>query len=109
MPQTYVWNEESSLLFSKALGSKCIREKISSVLNSSYSDNVANALTVFNDIIDAGCKIALRKKLNVKGKKIIPKKKWSDDDLQSIHKELVRKSKSYSKHPDDPVIRGSFF
>ena len=109
MPQTYVWNEESSFLFSKALGSKCTREKISSVLNYSYSDNVAKALTAFNDIIDAGRKIALRKKVNIKGKKIIPKKKWFDDDLQSLHKELVRKSGSYSKHPDDPVIGGSFF
>ena len=75
MPQSYIWNEESSFLFSKALGSKCIREKISSFLNSSYSDNVANALTAFNDITDAGCKIALRNKVNVKGKKRIPKKK----------------------------------
>ena len=75
MPQTYIWNEESSFLFSKALGSKRISEKISSFLNSSYSDNVANALTAFNDIIDAGCKIALRRKVNVKGKKKNPKEK----------------------------------
>ena len=26
-----------------------------------------------------------------------------------MHKELVRKSVSYSKYPDDPVIRGSYF
>ena len=89
---TYVWNEESSFLISKALGSKCIREKIISFFfNFSCSDNVANALTAFNDITDAGCKITFRKKINVKGKKRIPKKKWFDEDLQSLHKELARK------------------
>ena len=37
------------------------------------------------------------------------KKKWFSIKLQDLHKELVRKSVSYSKYPDDLVIWGSFF
>ena len=34
---------------------------------------------------------------------------WFDINLQALHKELVRKSVSYSKYPDDPVIWDSFY
>ena len=62
MTQSYVWNTDSPFLFSKALGYSCVKDKISSFLKSSSLDIADTVLANFNDIIETGCKLALRKR-----------------------------------------------
>ena len=45
----------------RALGSSCGKDKISSFLKNLSLDNVDTVLTKFNDIIETGCSLALRK------------------------------------------------
>ena len=75
IPPTY--NKESSFLFSKALGQLGVKQK--------WLDNVDISLNEFNDLIEAGCKIALHTKGLFKRKKKAPKKQWFDDNLQSYY------------------------
>ena len=99
---------KSPFLFSNALGSTDVKNKINVFLNSVPSDDVDDTLDVFNNIIETACSLSLRKKARPVKKKIIRRKNWFDADLQSIQKELHRKGVSYSRHPDDPIVRGSF-
>ena len=50
MPHAYVWNTELPFFCSKALGSNCGKDKISSFLKKLSLDNVDTVLTNFNDI-----------------------------------------------------------
>ena len=49
-------------LFSKALGSTDVKNKIKVFLNSVPSDDVDDTLNVFNNIIESACSLSLRKK-----------------------------------------------
>ena len=78
------------------------------VQNQKFS--TTEAVASFNDIIYTACSKSL-KKINrqKKSKRKLKSKKWFDHDLMKMRKEMLRKSSLFSKFPNYPIIRGSFF
>ena len=109
MPHSYVWNEDSSFKFMEAFSLSDISQKIDCIKKDNFSNDVNEALNKFNDIIFTACNRSLRKKTRIGLKKKTSKQKWFDNDAYVMRKELIRRSNLYSKYPNDPHIRGSFF
>ena len=73
-------------------------------------ERVDAMLESFNDIVFTACHKSLRKSVKPKNvRNRTQKKKWFDLDLSSMRKQMLYKSKQYSKYPCDPAVRGSFF
>lgn len=100
MPDVYLWQKESSLLFQQALSSDDVQQKISKFMDKAFvSPNIDKAISDqalgdFNDIIYTACSKSL-KKSSKKGKKTVDKiknQKWFDIDLARMRKKLLSKS-----------------
>ena len=115
MPTSYRWFKDSPFLFQKAFDTHEVKEQIRKFMNSSFTgDNhkllTDDAVESFNGIIYTVCEKSLKKiKHKNNSRKKTKSKKWFDFDLFKMRKELFRKSDMYSKFPNDPIIRGSFF
>ena len=109
IPIEYIWNEMSRYRYINALSSNEIHTKINQFMLEPL-ENADDALSQFNDIVYKACNISLKKKVLTKHKKKVKqKKKWFDNDLNHMRKQLISKSNLYSKYPNDPLIRGSFY
>ena len=115
MPNSYRGIKESSFIFQKAFNTDDVKAKISRFIESSFTVQNQNFLATeavdnFNDIIYTACSKSLRKiNRQRKSKKKLKSKNWFDHDLMKIRREMLRKSSLFSKFPNDPIIRGSFF
>ena len=115
-PIKYSWKSESPLLFTKALESDSIQEKINNFINyygsnknTMDSKDINNLVDNFNDIVHSACEKSIKRAKPNKSKKESRKKKWVDADISKMHNQLKMKSLAYSKHPNDPYIRGNFY
>ena len=117
LPLSYLWNSESPTLFKYALNDIEIQKKIANFMSIDFNSDILNtkgidtALSQFNQIIYSACNRSLKKKI-IKKSAIYRKpknKKWYDSDLHRMKQDLIKKGQLYSKHPCDPIIRGSFF
>lgn len=120
MPSVYKWQKDSSFKFQAAFLNPDVKHKIDSFMckyfdyTSTTSDSISSvtdeALESFNDIIYTASTKSLKKVSKGRAKhEKCKRKKWFDSDLAKMRRELLRKSKLYSKFPNNPYIRGSFF
>ena len=113
MPTSYKWVKDSPFLFQKALESEEAKQMIRNFMELSFicDDEMLStdqAVDNFNNIIYAACSKSL-KKVKISAKRKSKPKKWFDHDLFKMRKECLRKSALYSRYPNDPIVRGSFF
>ena len=115
MPNSYRWIKVSSFIFQKAFNTDDVKEKISIFMESSFivqnqKFSTTEAVDSFNDIIYTACSKSLKKiNMQKKSKRKLKSKKLFDHDLMKMRREMLRKSSLFSKFPNDPIIRGSFF
>ena len=113
MPNSYKWFKDSPFLFQKAFDTDDVKQMVRKFMESSFViDNdvlsTDQAVENFNSIIYTACSKSLKQSKNVSNRKS-KNKKWFDYDLFKMRRECLRKSALYSRYPNDPTIRGSFF
>ena len=87
MPDKFIWNDKSQLLFEAALNSYNIKLKIKYLKEKGYNnEDVDTAVSDFNNILLQAAEMSLRKKKSNSSKKKKRKshKKWFDNDLLKI-------------------------
>ena len=113
MPKSYKWFKDSPFLFQRAFDTDDVKQLVRKFMESSFAiDNdvlsIDQAVENFNSIIYTACSKSLKQSKGVSNRKC-KSKKWFDYDLFKMRRECIRKSALYSRYPNDPTIRGSFF
>jgi hypothetical protein len=108
MPSAWQWKDASCIDFKLAFQSIEVKNKLDSFHSDSFTcvDDMVDKL---NNIIYTVCNTCLKRKSPVKTKRKVAKKKWFDSDLNTMRKELIRRSLLYSKDPYNQRLKGSFF
>lgn len=109
-PEQFKWDNFSSQLFSEALNSEEINNKLEDFLERQINNisEINELVTDFSQILISAANKSLRKKTFKKGK-VNKNRKWFDLDLIKMRKTLDTKGKLLAKHPNDPLVRGNFF
>ena len=116
MPNSYKWFKDSTYLFQKAFDTDEVKQMVIKFMDSPFVvDNdvlsTDQAVNNFNSIIYTACSKSLKQVKGVSNRKF-KNKKWFDYDhdyLIKMRRECLRKGALYSRYPNDPAIRGSFF
>ena len=106
----FIWSDDSHSVFQQALGSHEIQQRFENFLNLNLDnqesiDNASNELT---DIITTAANKCLKKHRKIKKKKV-KHKKWFDLTLNNMRNNLISYSKTYSKYPNDPSVKGHYY
>ncbi len=104
-PRKILWDNLSSVKFISALESELVQRESNDFINSNHGESDLAALQ-FQNIMHMAAKIGL--KFNKPNKNNKPKhKKWFDQTLQHMRRDLDSLSALLSRFPRDPVIRGN--
>ena len=94
----------------------CVQVKIKDFKNKMYThDDIDAAVTDLNEIFITAAELSLKKKVYKHSnytsalKKKVKKKKWYDQELYELKRNLDNKCKLLQRYNHDPYIRGSFF
>ena len=109
MPGSWHWKESSYFDFQLA----CMSNDVKGLINNfkSVTFNSIDEMTEsLGNIIYNICDKSLKKQTpNRKKKKKLHHKKWFDNELHVMRKELLRRSRRYANDPYNTTLRGSFF
>ena len=106
----YIWKSENIPAFQEACASTDVTTRITEFSSQPILENGKNVDDVvenFKSIVYLACSKSLRVKKRFKNQK--KQKKWFDQDLGLMRKELMHKSQRYANNPTDVNIRNSFY
>ena len=113
LPLQYIWNNESSKNFKKALKSEELQEKLSTFLDNDFSsdrESINKCVNEFQSIID----LASKKSLKIKKKKFrrkinnVANKKWFDKECRFKRNQLRKLANQKHKDPYNTQIRNAY-
>lgn len=112
LPTSFKWSCEAATLYTEALVSPTIQERVQNFMNFTYSQDecgISLATDYITSIIQTAAEKVLRKRRPARGKAKNKTQPWFDKSLNQQRSRLRAKAHLLGKFPHDPLVRGNYF